>query len=404
MRPSDVRHIDRADVYKKDDRAGWLTRTGSGVEFLYDDEYLEAGGVAVATTLPTRSQPYLTGSGSLPPFFTGLLPEGARLDAVIAAIGTSADDELSLLLGVGGDAIGDVRVVPSGEPPPDRMPDLPHRADTVVFRQLLARTIDPLSDRLDSSLPGVQSKISDAMISFPIKRARRPGILKLDPPSYPLIVRNEHFFLSMARSAGFAVSDHELVTDAEGEVGLLVARFDRIRNPDRTFARLAQEDACQLLGRYPADKYRVSVNDIVQPISEVATSPQTAVLDLVLQVAFSWMIGNSDLHGKNYSLLWRQDGIVAATPAYDVVSSLPYPVNQRMALRMDGRDDNFTRSAFVDFADRFGVPARLVTRRLDAMIRNSEPALNDLGSIGYDSAATARLKAEIRRRMETLRE
>jgi serine/threonine-protein kinase HipA len=404
MRPADAKHVNRADVYKKDDSAGSLTRTESGVEFVYDDEYLKAGSVAVATTLPLRSRPYLTGSGSLPPFFTGLLPEGARLDAVIAAIGTSADDELSLLLGVGGDAIGDVRVVPSGERPPDRTPDLPRRADTVVFRDLLARTIDPLSERLDSSLPGVQSKISDAMISFPIKRARRPGILKLDPPSYPLIVRNEHFFLSMARSAGFAVSDHDLVADAEGEIGLLVARFDRVRNPDRTFARLAQEDACQLLGRYPADKYRVSVNDIVQPISEVATSPQAAVLDLVLQVAFAWMIGNSDLHGKNYSLLWRPDGIVAATPVYDVVSSLPYPVNQQMALRMDGRDDNFERSSFIDFADRFGVPARLVSRRLDVMIRSSEPAIDDLGSIGYDSATTALLEAEIRRRMETLGE
>jgi len=404
MRPFDAKRIDRADVYKQDERAGWLTRTEMGTEFRYDAEYLQAGGAGMATTLPARARPYVTGSGSLPPFFTGLLPEGARLDAVIAAIGTSADDELSLLLGVGRDAVGDVRVIPSGEYPPDPTPDLPRRAKTVRFRELLARAVDPRSDRLDSSLPGVQVKISDAMISFPIKRARRPGILKLDPTSYPLIARNEHFFLSMARSAGFTVPDHELVTDAEGEVGLLVARFDRVRNPDRTFARLAQEDACQLLGRYPADKYRVTVNDIAERVSEVATSPPGAVLDLVLQVAFAWMIGNGDLHAKNYSLQWRRDGIIAATPLYDIVSTLPYPLNQRMALRLDGRDDNFTRTSFVDFAGRFGVPQQLVARRLDNMVRRSEPALADLPSIGYDNTTTGQLDTEIRRRMQTLGE
>jgi serine/threonine-protein kinase HipA len=121
-------------------------------------------------------------------------------------------------------------------------------------------------------------------------------------------------------------------------------------------------------------------------------------------MAFAWMIGNGDLHAKNYSLLWRQDGIVSATPVYDIVSTLPYPLNQRMAIRMDGRDDNFTRRSFIDFADRFGVPQQLVSRRLDDMMRRSQPALVDLSSIGYDDTITARLDAEIRRRMTTLRD
>ncbi|MFV1999652.1 MAG: type II toxin-antitoxin system HipA family toxin, partial [Acidimicrobiia bacterium] len=348
--------------------------------------------------------PYVTGSGSLPPFFAGLLPEGARLDAVVAAVGTSADDELSLLLAVGSDAAGDIRVVPYDSVPVDPAQDLPTDPAATRFRDLLAQTVDPTSERLDSALAGVQSKISDSMISFPIKRARRPAILKLDPPAYPSITRNEHFFLSLARAAGFAVPHHELVTDADGELGLLIARFDRIQTPDRTFARIGQEDACQLLGRYPADKYRVSVNEIVDRVTEVVTAPAAAVIDLVLQIAFAWMIGNGDLHAKNYSLQWRPDGIVAATPLYDIISTLPYPLNQRMALHLDGRDDNFTRRSFVAFAERFGVPQRLTERRLDEMVRRSEPGIAALSSIGYDETTTARLSREIRRRMDTLRQ
>jgi len=401
MRPAETKLVNRASVYKQDALAGDITRTETGNEFQYRDAYLAERGDPVASTLPLRSRAYVTGSGSLPPFFTGLLPEGARLDAVIAAVGTSADDELSLLLAVGSDTAGDIRVVPYDSVPVDPAQDLPTDPATTRFRDLLAQTVDPTSERLDSALPGVQSKISDSMISFPIKRARRPAILKLDPPAYPSITRNEHFFLSLARAAGFTVPHHELITDVDGELGLLIARFDRIQTPDRTFARIGQEDACQLLGRYPADKYRVSVNEIVSRVTEVVTAPAAAVIDLVLQIAFAWMIGNGDLHAKNYSLQWRPDGIVAATPVYDIISTLPYPLNQRMALRLDGREDNFTRRSFVAFAERFGVPQRLTERRLDEMVRRSEPGI---ASMGYDEATTARLSREIRRRMDTLRE
>ena len=403
MHPAEAKRIERAHVYKQDVLAGEITRTETGNSFRYLDEYVASGGDAVASTLPTRSQPFVTGSGSLPPFFSGLLPEGARLDAVIAAVGTSADDELSLLLAVGGDAVGDVRVVPSGTLPPGPIQDLPTKPSTVRFRDLLARTVDPMSEQLDSAIPGVQDKISDSMISFPVKRARRPAILKLDPVAYPLLTRNEHFFLSMARTAGFVVPHHELITDSDGEVGLLIARFDRDRRPDRSIARIGQEDACQLLGRYPADKYRVSVNDIAERVADVATSPAAAILDLVLQVAFAWMIGNGDMHAKNYSLQWRPDGIIAATPVYDIVSTLAYPLNQNMALRLDGRDANFALRYFVEFAERFGVPERLAARRVGDMVGRSEPALADLSSIGYDEATTKRLNNEIHRRMETLR-
>ncbi|VAW08601.1 hypothetical protein MNBD_ACTINO01-822, partial [hydrothermal vent metagenome] len=276
MYPAETKRVLRASVYKREVVAGEIVRTATGTSFQYHDAYLAGNGDAVASTLPPRSRPYVTGSGSLPPFFTGLLPEGARLDAVIAAVGTSADDELSLLLAVGGDAVGDVRVVPSGTTPPDLAQDLPTNPSTVRFRDLLARTVDPLAERLDSALPGVQDKISDSMISFPVKRSRLPAILKLDPSAYPLITRNEHFFLSMARMAGFAVPDHDLVVDTAGEVGLLIARFDRVQMADRSTERVGQEDACQLLGRYPADKYRVTVNDIADRVSEVATAPRAA--------------------------------------------------------------------------------------------------------------------------------
>ncbi|GMR03084.1 MAG: type II toxin-antitoxin system HipA family toxin [Acidimicrobiia bacterium] len=401
--PSEAKWIERADVYKGDRVAGTIVRTASGTEFAYDDTYIAEAGRPVASTLPIRSNPYITGSGALPPFFTGLLPEGARLQAVIRAVGTSADDELSLLLAVGSDTVGDVRILPEGTLPPQPSDNLPSDPSQVQFRQLFADATDPDSDRLDAALPGVQDKISDSMISFHIRRSRRAAILKLDPADYPLITRNENFFLTVAKSAGFAVPAHELVTDRDGETGLLVERFDRLTRPADSMIRIAQEDACQFLARYPADKYRVSINDIATKVVDLVTSPEAAVLDLTLQQAFAWMIGNGDLHAKNYSLQFRPDGLVAATPLYDIVSTLPYPLRQNTALRLEGRDDNFTLAHFVGFAGRFGVPERLITRRVANMVKGTEPYLSDIPTIGYDDLTSERMEAEIRRRMDTLR-
>ena len=103
MRPIDARAVDVADVYKGDQLAGHLTRIHEGVSFEYCHDYMAGNNDAVASTLPVREAPYVTGSGAVPAFFAGLLPEGARLNAVVAAVKTSSDDELSLL--VAGDRV-----------------------------------------------------------------------------------------------------------------------------------------------------------------------------------------------------------------------------------------------------------------------------------------------------------
>jgi serine/threonine-protein kinase HipA len=108
--------VHTADVYKAGRLAARLRRTDGGIAFTYDDGYLAEGGPAVATTLPAVDEPVVTVAGAAPPFFAGLLPEGRRLSGLRRAVKTSADDELSLLLAVGRDVIGDVQVVPSGAP------------------------------------------------------------------------------------------------------------------------------------------------------------------------------------------------------------------------------------------------------------------------------------------------
>lgn len=228
--------------------------------------------------------------------------------------------------------------------------------------------------------------------------------MKLEPGQFPRLVRNENFFLGLARAVGFVVPRHEAVTDRARNDALLIERFDRVMFPGDRLARIAQEDGCQLLNRYPADKYRISINTLALRVVEIASAPVPAVVDLVLLVAFSWAIGNGDLHAKNFSLQWRDEGsLVASSPIYDVLSTIPYGIlNQRMAMKLDGRDDNIKFRYFIEFAARFGVPESMMRRRLNTMLDRMEPGLDGLETIGFDADTTTRLDGEIRRRLAIL--
>lgn len=161
----DLKFVQTADVYKSGLHAGRLRRHEGGVEFSYFPDYQESGGQSVATTLPVDGLRWWRGNGAVPAFFAGLLPEGRRLNALRRSVKTSADDELTLLLAVGEDAVGDVQVVPEGATPGE----VPSRIevtsfDQVEFADLFVQETGQSVDRV--GLPGVQDKVSAAMIQL----------------------------------------------------------------------------------------------------------------------------------------------------------------------------------------------------------------------------------------------
>ena len=195
----DLRYVDEVDVWKGDRRTGLLRREGDDVVWLPDDE-----GPAAATTLGPDRGEVRASAGSVPPFFAGLLPEGARLTALVAATRTSVDDHLTLLLAVGQDAVGDVRVVPSGATPVDP-PVLvdESRRDGLDLHRLFEQAVDPAGVGRDRhALPGVQPKVSASMVSTSVRTSVGPALLKLTPPEYPRLAENENFFLRMAAACG----------------------------------------------------------------------------------------------------------------------------------------------------------------------------------------------------------
>jgi serine/threonine-protein kinase HipA len=404
MRPVDeLRRVERAVVLKQGRVAGTLVRRSDSLVFSYEQEYLAAGSPPVATTLPIGSAPVITHApGALPPFFSGLLPEGRRLTTLRAAAKTSADDELTLLLAVGGDAVGDVQVVPEDEDPADIEPRVTVSSwSDVRFAELLATSVGVSAQPDRVAIPGVQDKVSARMINVPVARANSRFMLKLDPPEFPNLVANEAFFLEAARRSGLEAAEAEVVHDADGAPGLLVLRFDRVPAADGGVTMLAQEDACQVLARYPADKYRVTSEEVLTALASVCRARPVAALMVLKQFAFAYLCCNGDAHAKNFSVRrigaeWR------VTPAYDVPTSHVYG-DHTMALELHAKSrEDIGRDDFLALGAAAGLRAPAVERALDELVERTALWIDELESLPFDAGRLAKLRRAIEYRRRRL--
>jgi len=398
---SDFKEMSSVNVYRGKDLVGSLFRNAKGATFEYQNFSLSSlggnsPGIAFSFPLPTRR--YVASGSNLHPFFAGLLPEGLRLSSLIKGLKTSPDDLFTLLLAAGADTIGDISVN-SSEFETELDISEPENLD---FHAILSQEIKRGSkESFKSALPGVQNKLSASMISLPLrlKRSKKQYLLKLTPPQYPLLVENEYNFLLIAKLCGVEVNEGKLVTDAKGNTGLLVTRFDReFLSKAEGFKKLHVEDACQFLNRYPSEKYRLTHREIAEGIQEFSSVAALDLLGYIKLVAFSYLIGNGDLHGKNISLIVTGENLTRLSPAYDLLSTIPYG-DDKLALKFEGRDDNLRRVDFINFAKRHQVPEKACSKMLDDLSERLEAAVDRIEQIGFSGRKTEHLRKMIIKRI-----
>lgn len=387
---ADPRSVQVATVVKAGNEAATLTREDGAVAFAYTPEYLQAHAVAdpddpriaVATSLPVTGEPVRTAAGALPPFFSGLLPEGRRLTNLRRKVKTSADDELSLLLAVGHDLVGDICVQPQGQAPQSALEQEPARTRSFAqmdFTDLLASAgvVDPVA------IPGVQDKVSGRLITVPLTHNGHAHLLKISPPEYPLLVENEAFFLALAARGKLQVVAHQVVRDRHARAGLLIERFDRLSTPDG-LQRLPVEDASQVLGLYPADKYSTTTEEVATNLAGLCPARLVALRSVFTQAVLAWLTGNGDLHAKNFSLVAR-DGEWAMTPIYDIPATAPYG-DTTMALPVQGRVDGLSHQRWLAFAEQIGLPQKAAQVVIEQMLSLTATLSDDVeqGAIPLD--------------------
>jgi serine/threonine-protein kinase HipA len=383
-----LRLVSSADVYKAGTLAGTLRRLRDRTEFEYLPAYLAADGAPVAWSLPPTTEVYAAPAAAVPAFFAGLLPEGRRLTALRRIVGTSADDEFSMLLAVGSDTIGDVQIVPAGNPPGDTNPVMVDDFGEVIFADLFAQAIGQHPDRI--ALPGMQDKVSGQMLNIPVQGRSAGYILKLNPPEFPHLVENEHFFFRAAARTRLRTAEVDLVHDKVGEPGLLVHRFDRVYENGHV-RLLAVEDACQVLGRWPGDKYIVSTEEAITGLAQCCRAPGVAALELYRLLVFAYLSGNGDLHAKNLAILHDARGEWRVTPAYDLPSAV-YG-DRTMALPLGGKiRQQLSWAMLRSLGKEIGIPERLAAEVIREQTTAARIWSEALGELPFDANAIRNLR------------
>ena len=345
---------------------------GERTLFAFGDEYLDDpqrtvlslsfkdrfGGI-VAEQAPTRVR--------VPPFFSNLLPEGHLREYLAARAGVKGMREFFLLQALGKDLPGAVVVEPDAEE--SRPPPSPHGGHDDERRS----SHDDARDALRFSLAGVQLKLSAVMeagggLTIPAQGAGGSWIVKLPSARFEGVAENEFSMMRLAARLGLDVPEVRLV-DLDAVAGLpegigtvqgkalAVRRFDRA--PDG--ACVHAEDFAQIFGLYPERKYaRGNYRSIAEVVWAEAGEP--GVVEFVRRLVFNALIGNADMHMKNWSMLYPDGRNAMLAPAYDLLSTIAYLPDESMALNLvrSKRFADLTIAAFRHFAGKARLPERPV--------------------------------------------
>jgi len=181
------------------------------------------------------------------------------------------------------------------------------------------------------SLAGAQPKTALLFQNdrWGVPSGRTPTTHILKPPiaGFHGRAENEHFCLILASKLGMVVPLSK-VRRFEEQIAIVVQRYDRISTKEG-LRRVHQEDICQSLGLPPSKKYEAEggpgAANVVNLLERSSIKPQEDVESFVNALAFNWLIGESDGHAKNYSVLLSAAGAMRLAPLYDLASALAYP-------------------------------------------------------------------------------
>ena len=356
------------DVLLHGDPVGTLTRVGDDrTLFAFNDSYIEdSDRPVVSLGFKDRFGELITGFAPTQtraiPFFSNLLPEGRMRTYLAERAGVKPIREFFLLRALGMDLPGAVTVRASGGEawPSDVLDDSDHDGDR-------------RGSALRFSLAGVQLKFSAVEearggLTLPAGGVGGSWIVKLPSLHFAGVPENEFSMMMLARLIGMDVPETRLVNiDAVGNLpedigslsgqALAVKRFDR--SDDGSAVHI--EDFAQVFGVYPENKYkRASARNIARVIG--AEGGEEDIAEFIRRLTFNTLIGNADMHLKNWSLIYPDKRNAALAPAYDFLSTIAYIRDDKAALKFSRtkRFDGYSEDELAHLAAKALLPEKLV--------------------------------------------
>ncbi|QTF91279.1 type II toxin-antitoxin system HipA family toxin [Halomonas sp. BM-2019] len=406
-----MKRQDELHVWREERLVGTLWR-GQGerlMGFEYAPSWLDSGH-AISCSLPLEQKTWLPDELTAHRWFGNLLPEEQARAALLKRLAIP-DDDFALLEAIGGDCAGALTILP-----PDRSPSrvweatpfpLDRLAQWAAFRDRYAVMGDAVLPRL--SLAGAQDKIpvliEEGVVKLPGGSTPSSHILKFAVDGRDLVILNELFLNTLARLAGLECP-LTTVGEIEGHWYLLVERYDREGIGTPGLRRIHQEDFCQALGLSRVDKYQVPSGprfaDCVATARQACRPSAASLLHLLRWQVFNVLVGNTDGHAKNISLLQDERGRWRVAPAYDLVGTLVLGYHPDLAFTV-GEQANSQQLLSRDwqaFARECGFGYPLVKREIGRLVERleawlaSDELLNALLEAGMSERGWLRLQQQ----------
>nr|MBQ4457730.1 type II toxin-antitoxin system HipA family toxin [Clostridia bacterium] len=370
----------------------------SDARFRYSDDYRKNGGLPISISLPVREEAFSVTKTSN--FFDGLLPEGFTRRTVASWMHVAEEDYLSILYGLGRECLGALCIT-GGE---DAAAASYERISEQQVQKLAAEGATKSAElvvKSHLSLTGASGKVGlyydrpHRSWYLPHGTAPSTHIIKQSHVRLDAIVTNEKLSLMTAARCGLEVPDSFIINTGGGkehEVLFATQRYDRVFDEDCPLVsglirpyRLHQEDFAQAMGIPASAKYESDsgsyFRDMFTLIRTHCADPVADQLKLWDMIVFHFLIGNTDAHIKNFSLLYGKNlKQIHLAPAYDIVSTSIYEQSTRnMAFRIGDTAslDEITRSSFQKAARDAGLGVTLAMRRFDAMAGRFRSALRE---------------------------
>ena len=235
------------------------------------------------------------------------------------------------------------------------------------------------------TIPGVQKKLSlhlskEVYPRLTVVNYPTGYILKPQVKEFRALPEAEHIVMSMADKAKIRTVPHALVKSKDS-YAYITKRIDRVFSKDSNVKMFAMEDFCQLDLRLTQDKYKGSCERCGNIIKKYSSRSGLDITELFYRLVFSFIIGNSDMHLKNFSLIESESGSgeYHLSPAYDLL-----PVNvimpedkEEFALPINGKKRNIHRKDFLIFAAGCGI-AKLAAEKMIGQLISMEPVFIDM--------------------------
>lgn len=232
-----------------------------------------------------------------------------------------------------------------------------------------------------TSLTGVQPKLSLHLTEHEgSKRLTIVGlwggyICKPQTDMYPQMPEVEDLTMHLAETCRISVVPHTLMRMSDKSICYITKRIDRTA----TGGKIPMEDMCQLTERLTEYKYQSSYERIGKAIMKFSSMPKMDIVNFFEIVVFSWLIGNNDMHLKNFSLYEQIEGSIRLTPAYDLLNAaiINPKDDEELALTLNGKKKRIKRKDFLSMAETVGIEPITANKIINKFIKRI-PLMQDV--------------------------